>query len=147
MRATANIVGNRLQENTKALAPVAERPFRGRDDRAPGTFKRSIERGRVERGMGVRGMTMRVQVFSEDEAGPFIEYDTRAHVIRPRKPGGRLHWRGPGGEHIFARAVQHPGTTGQHIFARGALETEAQVGEIAAPAMQAFKRDLTGRIR
>lgn len=39
----------------------------------------------------------------------FIEYGTRAHIIRPRRAKA-LRFRAKGGGVVFARRVQHPGT-------------------------------------
>lgn len=45
---------------------------------------------------------------------PFVENDTRPHVIEPRGQGYPLHWTGgrygPGDHYAFV--VHHPGTTG-----------------------------------
>jgi hypothetical protein len=62
----------------------------------------------------------------------YVEGDTRAHIIRPRSGRGAmgplvagqkrgraatgkrfLRFKGPGGEWVFARSVNHPGTKGQ----------------------------------
>lgn len=41
----------------------------------------------------------------------FVDEGTKAHEIRPKKPGGWLHWEEPQGDHHFAKRVMHPGTT------------------------------------
>lgn len=55
---------------------------------------------------------------------PFIEDDTRAHIIRPRNAQA-LFW--PGAEHPV-RVVHHPGTTGQHPF----RDTATEMGPLVA---------------
>lgn len=49
------------------------------------------------------------------------EYGSEAHIIRPRRPGGRLRffWL-KAGRHVFFRVVHHPGTPAQP-FMRPAL--------------------------
>jgi hypothetical protein len=53
----------------------------------------------------------------------------RKYLILPKRPGGFLAWRGPGGM-IFARAVWHPGSPGQHMvqIAAAAVEIEMMSG-------------------
>ncbi|GAA3027244.1 hypothetical protein [Streptosporangium longisporum] len=51
----------------------------------------------------------------------YVEYGTRPHTIRPKKPGGTLHWVGADGTHHFAQEVHHPGTRAQP-FIRPALD-------------------------
>ena len=53
-----------------------------------------------------------VRLIQSDPLFPVVEYPTRAHAIRPRKPGGVLAWT-QGGATVFARRVYHPGTRGR----------------------------------
>jgi len=59
---------------------------------------------------------------------PFIEDDTRPHVIMPRKAKA-LFW--PGAAHPV-RVVHHPGTTGSHPFRDTAAEMAPLAGAIFA---------------
>lgn len=66
---------------------------------------------------------------------PYVEYGTRPHVIRPRKPGGVLVFT-VNGRKVVARSVHHPGTS-PHPFMRPAAvdaadQLAAKVGEAGA---------------
>lgn len=86
--------------------------------RTPGTLKRSWRRRPMAQRVVSRGAVgMKVEVYSTDPIAPYVEWDTRPHIIRPRKPGGKLRFRAwPTGELVYASFVRHPGTTGQHMM-------------------------------
>jgi hypothetical protein len=145
-RRIADAFADRLVENTRRNTPVDTSPFRDKPGRPRGTARASVQRTGVE----LRGRDRyEIRAFSDDPVFPFIEWTTKPHWIRPRQergPGARLRFPNPKtGDPIFARAVHHPGTQGQHSFAIGALLTEAELGEIAAPIMMRFGRDLVSR--
>lgn len=55
---------------------------------------------------------------------PYVEYGTglwgpkhAKYAIRPKQPGGVLHWKTPEGADVFARLVMHPGARGQGMLA------------------------------
>ena len=50
-----------------------------------------------------------------------IEFGSRPHVIRPRRPNGWLIFRMPDGRTIKTKLVNHPGTPPQHVL-RDALD-------------------------
>jgi hypothetical protein len=85
--------------------------------RTPGTLKRSWRRRPGVQRTAARGAVgMRAEVYTEDPIAPFVENDTRPHIIRPKHPGGKLRFRTwPTGEIVFANVVRHPGTTGAHM--------------------------------
>lgn len=56
--------------------------------------------------------------------GPFVEGDTRPHIITP-KSAKALFW--PGAAHPV-KQVQHPGTKGRHMFE----ETAEEMGQLMA---------------
>lgn len=62
-------------------------------------------------------MTYRVATNMTKEApyGPYVEYGTGPHVIRPKKPGGTLRFK-INGDWVFAKEVNHPGTRAQPFF-------------------------------
>ena len=116
----------------RQLAPVAQRLLSGAQAAYRGT--------RFERTFVVSRTTVPAARISLAQPHPLfavVEYPTRAHVIRPRRAGGRLVFQ-VGGQWVFAREVHHPGTKGRHaidpLFAR--LEPEfraaltAAVGEV-----------------
>lgn len=55
----------------------------------------------------------------------FVEDDTRAHEIRPRRASA-LRWE-QGGEVHFARVVRHPGTRGKPFMGPAAIKAEAAI--------------------
>lgn len=57
----------------------------------------------------------------------FVESGTAPHRIEARRAAA-LHWVGSGGEHHFARAVHHPGTT-QRPFIGPAVQKAERVIE------------------
>lgn len=136
--------GDRLKLNTRRNTPIDTSPFRDKPGRPRGALRASIHRSRIERYVSSRGSGFRVRVLTEDPAGPHVEWPTRPHWITPRRPGGALRWRDQeSGDVRFAKRVWHPGTNGVHMFALGAAKTEAQLGEIAAPALALFRRELS----
>jgi hypothetical protein len=72
---------------------------------APGTMKEKI------RPIHTGGPAPIGIVTSDHPASIFVLRGTRAHKIYPRKPGGVLVFTPKGGgDKIFARVVNHPGT-------------------------------------
>lgn len=57
-----------------------------------------------------RGDTAFVEVTYLADHAIFVAEGTRPHVIVPRRPGGVLRFPGRGGQIVFARRVNHPGT-------------------------------------
>ncbi|MDZ7742981.1 MAG: hypothetical protein U5Q03_14915 [Bacteroidota bacterium] len=54
---------------------------------------------------------------SDVEYAQFVTMGTRPHVIVPRKPGGVLVFQA-GGQTVFAKRVNHPGTGPNDFFDR-----------------------------
>lgn len=75
---------------------------------APGSMKFGI-RVRIERGPGGE---FRGRVTSTHPATIYVINPTRPHRIYPRRPGGVLRFT-VGGQVVYARFVQHPGTKAQ----------------------------------
>lgn len=73
----------------------------------------------------------------------FVEDDTRAHVIRPRFTQALRF--SVGGRVVFARAVNHPGTTGQHFFRDGAAAAAPRVRRIFSARLGQVTRRLGRR--
>jgi hypothetical protein len=160
-REMADAVGDAFESHVRRLTPRDESPFR---DPTRGVHIRdTIERTPVRERRSPAGTIYTGSVFTEHPSAPFLEWDTRAHDIRPREdraaasvvatgrprrmgddPQAALAWRtsgGPGGL-VFAHEVHHPGTRGAHMFSRGAAVTQAELDRICAPAMQRFERML-----
>lgn len=131
----------------KKKTPVAKLPeaYKGdagewiedRGGRRPGTARDSWETGEFE----VTAEGAVVEVKSDDPVMPHIEWDTRPHVIRARKPDGWLRF--PSGPVFrFARRVFHPGTDGQHMMRDSGAEMET---EWVAIAERELERMAAGR--
>lgn len=69
--------------------------------------------GKTQRATKARVLRARngrlIRLSNARKVATFLEYGTKPHVIMPKKPGGRLVFR-KGGQLIFARKVNHPGT-------------------------------------
>lgn len=101
--------------------------------RAPGTLKRSwyLDPLGVKRRVTPFGPTFSAKVATDDPIAPFVEDDTRPHIIRPKRPGGMLRFRvWPSGIAVYARFVRHPGTTGQHMMLRAQQEARVDFRNI-----------------
>lgn len=71
-----------------------------------------------------RGPAFRVEATAN--YAPFVEEDTRPHVIRPRH-GKVLKFR-IGGRVVYAKIVHHPGTKGQHFLAKAVRTVASRNG-------------------
>lgn len=56
-----------------------------------------------------------ISVGTTDEIFKFVDEGTIPHIIRPKRPGGFLHWVSTDGADHFAKEVHHPGTKAQEI--------------------------------
>lgn len=162
-RRIADAGGDELQKRTKRLTPVGSAVDPNRRGRVPGTARDSIRSGPVLkiRRAGVEGYAK--EVFTEDPVFPFIEWNTKPHIIRPRAdrapatviatgrprrlgddPEAAVTWLEIGGRRVFAREVHHPGTRGAHPFALAALELEGgtNLRRLAEPAVERFAREV-----
>ena len=71
--------------------------------------------GTLENSIGWRGASGRAaEVFAEAEYAPFVEFGTRAHIIRPRKRKALRFFAG--GETVLAKKVFHPRTRPRPFF-------------------------------
>lgn len=146
-RAMARKAGRNLRDDTRRYTPVHQ-PMPGDMPRArkPGTARRSVRDEPVMAFIGPAGRGYRVRVTTTDRVFPNIEWSTKPHEIRAKKPGGSLRFAiGKPRRGVFAQVVQHPGTRGQHPFARGAATLNAKIPAIFAPELHQFRRDLTSR--
>lgn len=88
-----------MVEEQKRLAPVKT-----------GNLRRSINVGRIS--------ARSAESIARANYAAYVEYGTRPHEIRPRN-ARVLSWK-KGGQRIFARRVQHPGTRAQPFMIPGA---------------------------
>jgi hypothetical protein len=104
--------------------------------RTPGTLRASWYREPVAPGSRRGHPAYTAQVATDDPVAPFVEWDTRPHIIRPKKPGGVLVFRvWPTGELVRAKMVRHPGTTGQHMMLLAANAAQNALDRICQPAL------------
>lgn len=96
-----------------------------RGGRLPGELKRSWKVGEVEVVLNASGERRRIDVYTLDPVAPHVEWDTRPHLIEPRKPGGVLTIPTEAGM-VFAKVVHHPGTRGVHMMATALAEVAVE---------------------
>ena len=68
-----------------------------------------------------------VTVGSDVEYSGYVNDGTRPHTIRPRRTGGVLRFQ-VGGQVVFARVVNHPGTRARPFLDRALREVAEQRG-------------------
>lgn len=114
----AKRVADRLMERdvVRAVRVVEEGAKRrvGYDETNPGPHLRDAIRSEVRRDTaGPYG-----RVWADHDIALIHHEGTAAHVIYPRKPGGRLvfYWA-KAGRVVFARKVSHPGTSPNRYLA------------------------------
>lgn len=141
-----------LHSGAVRRTPVAKPPpgmgatsFAAARGRTPGTLRRAWRKGELEVGLaGVGVLRFGIDELNDDEQWEHVEYDTRPHIIRPRKdrapasvlasgrprlpgtdPRAALAWPGAGGRTVFAHEVHHPGTRGVHMTRDALAEVDA----------------------
>jgi hypothetical protein len=117
-RRVAQRASRRLAELAREFCPVDE------DGEHPGQLLDSIRALRVRRTReGYLGGAA-----AEAEYASYVEWDTRAHEIRPRlRRALRFTIEG---RDVFAARVMHPGTRGAHFMARAAARLEEEIDRI-----------------
>lgn len=146
--------GELLADAVRTRTPIDTSYSLGAPSTRPrGTARDSIVAAAVRSHTSTRGRGWRRRVFTEDPIFPFIEWNTRPHIIAPTAEhqaraaaeGRKAMLRFPqGGVMRYAAFVRHPGTTGQHPFARAAAALQAAVGEgMFSAELEEFKRNLT----
>lgn len=111
--------------------------------RAPGTLKRSwyLDPLGVRRRATPFGATYSARVATDDPVAPYVEDDTRPHIIRP-KNAKMLRFRlWPSGIPVYARFVRHPGTTGQHMMLRAQQQARAEFRGITGGRLRRWAVD------
>jgi hypothetical protein len=78
---------------------------------------------------------------------PYVEHGTglwgpkhAKYEIRPKKPGGTLHWIGKDGEDVFAKLVMHPGSPGAHMVAIAIAEVELAMHLLMAVELEMWAK-------
>lgn len=105
-----------------------------------------VRTGNLRRSIQVRVETDRVTIGPNQRQAPYagyVEFGTRAHTIKPRKPGGVLVFT-VGGKKVYARQVNHPGTK-PHPYVMPAFQ--AWVDSLGTMAAEANVRTFTNNAR
>lgn len=139
--------------------PVNENPFSS-PGRAPGTLrKRWRLRPDLIPGSRRGSPSLTAEFENWDPIAPFVENDTRPHIIRPRldrapasviatktprrmgdDPQAALTWLTVGGRRVFAREVKHPGTTGAHMTLKAAARMDVEFRHVLGPALERWRK-------
>jgi len=110
--------GERVAQGMKRRAPVSPDGSHGR----PSGYMRSKVGWELHRDL--IGLYVDIGTSARTPDGApyplYVEFGTRPHVIRPKRPGGMLRWEDQTGVH-YALKVHHPGTRPQP-FMRPALD-------------------------
>lgn len=168
LRRTTARVGEKITEGARERSPVhvppPGQPKNYRGDRPPGTLKGSWKTGDVDTSATVAGTPrFGVDSYTEDPVAPHVEWDTKPHLIRPRKdraaasvvatgkprrggedPMARLRFINRFGQVVYAEEVHHPGTTGQHMMRDSLAHANATwVTDIGEEEMARWAREQT----
>jgi HK97 gp10 family phage protein len=95
-----------------------------------------VDTGTLRHSLGIRVHTNRVEIGPNLNQAPYagyVEFGTKPHVIRPKKPGGVLVFT-VGGTKVFAKKVNHPGTKPQPYVAPAFQAWVDSLGTMAAEA-------------
>lgn len=65
------------------------------------------------------------RVFNQVPYANYVHGGTRPHVIRPRSPGGVLAFK-IGGQMVFTKRVNHPGTKANPFYDRAIEQSEGE---------------------
>ncbi|HEY6888805.1 MAG TPA: hypothetical protein VI300_13525 [Solirubrobacter sp.] len=106
----------------------------------------TVHYGPVE-GSRLLEMAWTGSVYTEVGYAEFVERGTglygpehAMYEIKPKNPGGLLHWVTPAGGHAFAKRVMHPGSPGVAMFRIGVVLTEAEADEWSYAALREWER-------
>jgi len=102
-----------------------------------------VRTGNLRGSLGIKIETNRVIIGPDEHRAPYagyVEFGTRPHDIRPKKPGGVLVFT-VGGTKVYTKLVHHPGTH-PHPYVRPAFQAWVDsLGTMAAEANVKVIRD------
>jgi len=104
LRAVAEELDDAVDAGVRKTALQVERSAKQETPVDTGTLRSSIQTARVDVGEHIVGTNV--------EYAPDVEFGTRPHVITPDEADA-LAFKGTGGEMVFTRRVEHPGTPAQ----------------------------------
>jgi hypothetical protein len=89
-----------------------------------------------------------INVRTEKDYAPYVEHGTgkwgphhAKYPIRPKKPGGWLHWIGKDGEDMFAKLVMHPGSPGAHMVSKSVAALFVEMHVVGEPLLLEWKHE------
>jgi HK97 gp10 family phage protein len=92
-----------------------------------------VKTGKLRTSLAIQVGANSVTIGPHTDYAGFVEFGTKPHVIRPKKPGGVLVFT-VGGVKVFTRKVNHPGTHAQP-YVRPAFQAWVDsLGTMAAEA-------------
>jgi len=91
--------------------------------------------GQLEQSIAWRPTEEGAEVFANAAYAPYVEWETRPHVISPRSGRKALRFAGRDGGFVLRRSVRHPGTSGfPFMFA----DIERRTDTLLASALRAI---------
>jgi len=132
-RAMAEKGGKELKRRVEAKTPVDT-----------GHLKESWELKAVSRNADYLGLTaFSSGVETHVDYAPYVEHGTglwgpthAKYPIRPKDPGGVLHWLDFFGRDVFRKSVMHPGSKGVHMVAEAVAELAHNTDILLQPELQ-----------
>lgn len=92
-----------------------------------------VDSGDLRRSLRIKIEGDRIIIGPDTPYASYVEFGTKPHQIKPKKPGGVLVFNA-GGQKVYARVVNHPGTKAQP-FVRPAFDAWAKsLGPMVAEA-------------
>lgn len=149
-RRTVERVGKELLHRTVDHTPVAKPPpghaseWLAARKRAPGTLKASWKVGEVTVELG--GETMTIDVYTNDQIAPFVEWPTMPHIIVPRNPSGMLRFWTSLGDTVYATIVHHTGTKGTYMLTTALAEVGALWEAIGRLELEEWAREAAAAV-
>lgn len=95
----------------------------------------------------VGATTYETGVETHVDYAPYVEHGTglwgpkhAKYPIRPKVPGGTLHFFTKGGAEVFTKLVMHPGSPGAHMVAISVAELEVELPALMQPDLELWAR-------
>lgn len=110
LRSRNGPVGRELGRVGGFVTREAQQISRERLNRRSGLYERSFSTTTLR-----AGRDLRTRVTNTAPYATILERGSRSHVILPRKPGGVLVFK-VGAQTVFARKVNHPGTSAYRVL-------------------------------
>lgn len=104
-----------------------------------------VDSGALRKSLAVRVEGDKITVGPDTPYADYVEFGTKPHVIKPKKPGGVLRFQ-VNGQWVYAKVVNHPGTKAQP-FVRPAFDAWVDaLGENVAKAnVEVFAKEARKR--